>query len=232
MKNLLILLFLIIGLNSCDNITGNGNIVTDKRQLGNFTAISVGGGFNVEVKIGATQEVTVEADDNLIEYVETKVSNGKLLINMRQHSLTNAHLHVYITASEINSINASAGADVDVKDQLKSAEEINLTASSGATINSSVDAPNVTAHTSSAGIINVDGRTRNFNAESSSGASINATKLLSENTEAVTSSGASAHVYSSVQLNANASSGGSINYTGGGTTKINTSSGGSVSKDD
>jgi hypothetical protein len=54
MKNLLILFVSAILLSSCANITGSGNIVTENRHTDSFTGVQVGGGFDVEIKKGAT----------------------------------------------------------------------------------------------------------------------------------------------------------------------------------
>ena len=231
MKNVLILLFSALIFTSCDNITGSGNIVTEKRNADSFTAVNVGGGFDVEIKKGTATSLTVEADDNIIKAVETEVRGGTLHISLKKFNVTNAHLKIYIIAPSIKDIDASAGATVTVKDGLTATNEINLEASSGSKITTAVDAPSIIAHSSSAGEIIVNGHTKNFNAESSSGASVKATDLLSENATANASSGASAHVNSSVSLNATASSGGSVHYKGGGIVVVNTSSGGSVNKD-
>ena len=59
MKNLLILATLIFSISSCNQITGNGNIVTEKRKTGDFKAITVGSAFEVELKSGPVTEVIV-----------------------------------------------------------------------------------------------------------------------------------------------------------------------------
>jgi hypothetical protein len=71
MKHFLILLFTIFTLASCDQTTGSGNIVTETRKTSIFDAISVGGSFEVEVKTGEVISVVVEADDNIMKYIET-----------------------------------------------------------------------------------------------------------------------------------------------------------------
>ncbi|MEP6711210.1 MAG: head GIN domain-containing protein [Ferruginibacter sp.] len=232
MKNVLIIISVLCFFSACRFKTGSGNIVTEKRSTSAFTGVNASGGFEIEIKNGPVEQVTVEADDNIIKDIETNVSDGQLKIRVRTNNLHDAHLKVFITAPQINKITASAGADITVKDELRSSDEINLQASSGSKIITALDAPSVSADASSAGDIEVSGRTKTFNVESSSGSSVKASQLLSENTIATASSGATANVHASVSLQANASSGGNINYKGGGSTKINQSSGGSVNKED
>jgi hypothetical protein len=218
---------------SCNYTTGSGKIVSEKRMVGQFTDLSASNGFEVEVKIGPVHEVTVEADDNLIKYIRTEVSGNTLKIRTEGlHSLSNAHLKVYITTPELKSITASAAANVKVLDLVKGAGTLNFDASDAAQIEAEVDAPGVNAGASSGGTLRLSGKTKNYKAEASSGGTINTKDLLAENTNISVSSGASAEVYASISLEAEASSGGNINYYGAASVKQSASSGGSINKKD
>lgn len=231
MKKIL-LVGLITGLMvSCRFRSGSGDIVTSNRDPGNFSGVSAGGGFEVEIKQGSPSSVMVEADDNLVEDVETMVEGGKLKIRMRDHiNVRNAHLKVFITAPSITSLQSSASADINVVGNLEAGETIRVNASSGSSISATLDAPRVEADASSGAEIDLGGRTRNFDAQSSSGASVNARDLLSESTKASTSSGASVEVHASVQLEARASSGGTVKYRGPASVVKKESSGGNIEK--
>ena len=231
MKHLLLLLPVLFVLSSCHVITGSGNIITDKRAPGNFTGISVGGDFEVELINGPSAEVTVEADDNVMPYIETRVNGSILKIRTKNlHSYSNVHMKVYITAPDITDITVSASASLFAKDVLKSDGRLSFHASSSGSITAEVDAPEVDNSASSAGTIKISGKTKSYSADASSGANLKATDLLSENTRVNASSGASAHVHASINLTANASSGGNISYHGGANVQKTTSSGGSVNR--
>ena len=231
MQKLVILFTAVLFFSACRYKTGSGNIVTEVRETSSFTGISVSGGFEVELRQSGNEEVVVEADDNIIKYVNTKVRKGELVINLDDLNVHDAHLKVLISAPSINSIKVSAGSDFLVKDEQKSGEMTRLKASSGSHSKSTVDAPEVEADASSAGEISISGRTRDFNAETSSGASILAKELLSENTVVQASSGSTANVHASVKLEAKASSGASITYRGAASVQKSTSSGGAVEKE-
>jgi hypothetical protein len=233
MKQIILFLSACIALNSCDYTTGSGHIVNQKRSVSSFTGISVGGSFDVEIKTGDSQQVEVEADDNIIKYVETSVSGGVLNINLEgMHSLNNVHLKVVITTPELASITASASADVKALDQLKGNGKISFEASSSAEIEAEVDAPSIFVDANSSGTVTLKGKTKDYKATVSSSGEIKTFDLLSENTNVEANSSGSAEVHASVHLKADASSSGSIEYKGGASVDKSESSSGSVDKKD
>lgn len=231
MKNILALIVLMSLLSSCRFTSGSGDIVTSNRNTSDFKSVSAGGGFDVEIRTGSNYKVMVEADDNLIDDIETTVEGGQLKIRMRKNlNVRNAHLKIFVTAPSITSIQSSASADIVVAGNLRADETIRFKASSGSSIKASIDAPATEADASSGAQIDIDGRTRNFDVQASSGADVDADKLLSENTTAQSSSGGTADVHASVTLHARASSGGTVNYRGAATVVKKENSGGSINK--
>ena len=233
MKHFLILLLTVFTLASCDQTTGSGNIVTETRKTGSFNGISVGGGFEVEVKIGGVPSVVVEADDNIMKYIETKVSGNTLKISTEgMHNYSDVHMKVFVTAPAITNIKASASADVIAEDILTGSDRLTFKASSSASIKAEVDAPEIETDASSSAKITLTGKTKTHKAEASSSAEIKAFGLLSEITNAHASSSANIEVHASVNLDAKASSSGSVEYKGAAAVTKSENSSGSVSKKD
>ncbi|WP_460560328.1 head GIN domain-containing protein [Ferruginibacter profundus] len=222
---------LLLLLNSCDYTTGSGNIVSEKRTVDDFTGISVSNAIEVEIKIGLVTEVRVEADDNIIKHIVTGVSDGELSIKLKGlHNFGDAHLKVYITTPDLQTITASSSADVKVLDIVKSNKKLRFKASSSADIDAEVDAPDVEAEASSSASVTLRGRTKNYTAEASSSGDIKSAELLCENADVNANSSGSAAVNASVSLNAKATSSGSIDYYGEAAVKETVNSSGSVEK--
>jgi hypothetical protein len=233
MKHFLLLLFTVFTLASCDQTTGSGNIVTETRKVDSFDAISVGGSFDVEVKMGDAVSVTVEADDNIMKYIETRVSGSALKIQTEGlHSYSDVHMKVYLTVPSLRGINASGSAEVIADNILTSSSKLTFKASSSSTIKAEVDAPEIETDANSSATITLSGKTKNHKTEASSSADIKTFGLLSENTKANVSSSASIEVHASVRLDAHASSSGSIDYKGAAAVSKSESSSGSVEKKD
>ena len=231
MKHFLIVLSIAFTLASCNQTTGSGNIVTETRNTGSFDAISVGGSFDVEVKMGDAMSVVVEADDNIMKYIETKVSGNTLKISTEDlHSFSDVHMKVYVTVPVLTAVSASASAEVVGENILTSADKLVFKASSSASIKAEVDAPDIVTDANSSASITLRGKTKNHKTEASSSAEINAFELLTENTTANVSSSANIEVHASVSLNAHASSSGSVEYKGAATVTKSENSSGTVSK--
>jgi len=229
MKQLIFCFFTILALSSCDQEMGSGNIVTEKRQTGNFTGISVGGAFEVEIKPGPVTQVEVESDDNVIGFIETKVSGDVLKIRTKSGTgFNNAHFKVYITAPEINSINTSGAANVKVIGQLTSTGKISMDVSGAGKCTASVDAPEIYAQVSGAGNVDISGKTRNYTAKVSGSGDLKSGDLQSENTDVEVSGAGNARVHASISLKAEASGAGNIYYKGGAAVQQKTSGAGNV----
>lgn len=233
MKQIVFFLFTLVTLASCRFTTGSGKIISETRAVGNFDGITVGGSFDVEVKIGPVTSVVVEADDNIMKYIVTTISGSTLRIRTEDlNNYSDVHMKVYITTPSITTIKASASAEVDVNDIITSDNKLVFKASSSASIKAEVNAPEVETEASSSGTINISGKTKTHSTGASSSGDIKAFGLLSENTTADVSSSGSVQVHASVTLNAKASSSGSVEYKGAATVQKSESSSGSVEKKD
>ena len=210
--------------------TGSGNVISETRNVGSFNAVNASTSVHVDVAMGPKATVVVEADDNILPYVETSVSGGTLKIDLRGiNSLTNATIKVHVTMPDVKGLDAEASAQITSKGILTGTGTITLEASGSGGINVSVDAPAVKAEASSSGDIVTEGRTKSVNAEASSSGSIKFFELHAENVKAEASSAGDIEVFASISIDGDASSAGSVRYTGGAASvKINEDSGGSV----
>lgn len=218
---------------ACRGIVGSGNIVTEKRAVKEFTAIEAGGAYPVEVTIGSPAKVEVEADDNVLRFIKTTVSNGELNIHTQSGvQFTNAHFKVYITVPELERVKASGAAEIKIISTIKNSGHLKFMASGAANIQATADAPQVQAECSGAGQITLNGRTRDLKAEASGSGDIKASGLLSENTDAHVSGAGTCYVFASVTLKAAASGAGTIRYKGGARVDQQVSGAGTVRKED
>ena len=212
-------------------IRGSKVVVSEDRNISSdFESIKVQQGINLYLTQGKSTEISVEADDNIIDLLMTEVNNNELKIYFEKNVYKAKARNVYLTTNDISKIVASSGARVKSENTL-TANKLDLDASSGSSMKIYVNADEVTSECSSGADIDVFGKTHSFSARASSGSSIDAEELESKNAIAKASSGANIDLHVSETLTAKASSGGDIDYYGNPKNiNKNTSSGGSVSK--
>ena len=193
---------------------GNGNVITEERSLNeNFDKVKGSAGLDVYLTEGSENKVVVEADENLMEIIETDVINGKLIIRANKNIGRSKAKKVHVTYKNLVSIEASSGADVIGNSVIKS-ETLNLDSSSGADLEVEVLSKDLYVETSSGADIVLSGKTINFTAKASSGSDLKAKKLNAIDCNARASSGADITVNVKDRLDAKASSGGDVRYYG------------------
>src|SRR3712207_4048429 len=85
----LIALLAVLSFASCkyvgaERVRGNGTYIAEERAAGNFHSISSFGSYDVYLTQGTGYKVHVEADDNLLPYIETVVENNVLEIRTKK----------------------------------------------------------------------------------------------------------------------------------------------------
>ena len=209
----LIALFITLTLASCnanlnlgDGIDGSGNVVTEKRTIeAPFTKIDASTGVEVIVEQGATTEVEVEVDDNLMEHIVTRVENGTLIVKIDGNINTMESAIVRVSTKTIEGLESSSGATVRSKNTLKGTI-LALKSSSGSTINTDLEYEKVSSESTSGSEIKLSGKALTLDTKSSSGSEIDAKDLAANEITAQSTSGSNTTVNPIVLLIAKASS--------------------------
>ncbi|WP_310554406.1 head GIN domain-containing protein [Flavobacterium sp.] len=215
-----------------ESIKGNGNVITENRNLSGFEKVTVNRALDCEIIQSNTFKVVVEADENLIKGIETYVENGTLKITSKYnnyHNVASKKITVYLPI--ISGLESSSGSNLTNKGVIKS-NNIYLKSSSAADMNVVIESDKITVETTSGSEIKVKGKAIALETASSSGSSIDAEELLVNEVNAQSSSGSETVVNPILKLSAKASSGSSIGYIKKpNQIDIEESSGGSVGKE-
>ena len=86
------------------SVRGNHNVTKTTRNVGSFSEIDLGGSINVYLTQGNKNEIVIEADENLHEYIKTEISGEKLIVKNKENIRDAEKLDVYITFKEINAL--------------------------------------------------------------------------------------------------------------------------------
>lgn len=234
MKQLFFLLFLATALMACKGITGSGNIITERRDVGHFSGISSSGSIDIEVVNGPSETVEVEADDNALKYIITEVKGGNLDVHYKSNmSFMNIHTKVIVTAPGFDLLSVKGSGNISSTGRLLQEEKIEIRLNGSGDINAYVDAPEIIASLKGSGSISLRGRTRNFEASLDGSGDIKAKDLKSESTNIEANGSGSAYVFASVFLKARKNGSGDIRYSGHpGKTELNSKGSGALEAED
>lgn len=110
---LLIIIALVFSTAACGRITitprvfhGNGDVVEEIRQVGSFDEVQLSGIGNLYIKYGDEESLIVEAEENLMRYIETDIQTNKLIIDLGGGKivLPTDDINFYLTVVELDSV--------------------------------------------------------------------------------------------------------------------------------
>jgi len=193
-------------------LEGSGDVVTQARSLSkDFTKIDVSQGITVNVVQSDDTSVIVEADDNIIEHITTKVENGVLIIESDNSYSSEKTPTVTVKLPIISGLISSGNASIS-SDSVLITDKIEIDAESASSIDIKVEADLISIDAASGSTVSVSGKALKLTTSASSGSEIDADHLTTNEIYAEATSGSSTSVDPILKLEAHASSGSSISY--------------------
>ena len=223
MKNLSVLLLTGLITLSCSaqwgkTIKGNGNNVTIERSTGDYDGIAVSGWLDVDLVSGNEGEITLQGEENLLEYIITEVKNGKLVIKTEKgvnlkSSNWKSEIRITVPVESISSVSMSGSGDIVGKTKIKS-DKFSTAMSGSGDITLDIDSNLISASMSGSGDITLSGKTTDFDATVSGSGDIEAYNLEADNVSATVSGSADIQVTAKKSIKARVSGSGDISYRG------------------
>jgi hypothetical protein len=95
-------------------VTGNGNSKKETRDASGYTAVHSAGAFDVDINYGTSNSITIEADENLLPYIETEVKDNKLLIkNKKGYSLKSKNkMRITVSLTKMTGVQLSGSGNI------------------------------------------------------------------------------------------------------------------------
>lgn len=200
-----------------ETIKGNGNVKTESRIVGSFTSVDSRGSINVDIQYGGSNTVVVEADENLLPYIVTKVEGDKLLITTEKVGISSKEkLIVHLTMAKITGLSLSGSGNIMGHGQFSNDNITKISVSGSGHIRlgfasfSAIDA-------SVNGSGNLDltaGKTNTINASVSGSGNIGAYAIESKAVKARVSGSGNIKITASESLEAVSSGSGNVYYKG------------------
>lgn len=95
---------------------GNGDLETRELSLDEFNALEVGGAFEVDVRLGKRQKVAITVDENLWQYLETRVKNQWLKVDWDRKCRPSDECRIEIVVEKLEEISVHGAVDANIHD--------------------------------------------------------------------------------------------------------------------
>lgn len=215
-------------------VTGNGQVTSSDRATGDFKDLVVAGPMHAFIHQGPVQDAKIEAESNLIPYVETRLHDGKLEIKFKNHVQITSHqpINIYLTAPHIQRLNMLGSGDIKVQDSLVSDTGIKLSVAGSGNIQIQMNAPALDADIAGSGDIIASGETRNISLHILGSGDFKGADLKSEQAVIKIAGSGNAHVFSSLKLTTKIFGSGNIYYRGNPSLETTSAGSGKVTKED
>lgn len=177
-------------------IKGSGYVLTQQRNLNDFTSIEVSSGIDIAIVQGEILPITVEADDNLFPYLKTVVHNKILKVYIPDTiKITKyADLNVLISMPVLCDLRASNGSRIDASPQRWDCRQINLEATNGARIRIHLKTKNIQIAARTSATVELKGNSENLQAVLKTAARLEARNFRAETAHLNLATGARAEI--------------------------------------
>jgi hypothetical protein len=213
------------------HVSGNGNRTAEQRNSSGFTGVETHGDIDIVVASGDFN-VKIDAEKNLLQYIETSVENGRLVVRFRNGVSLWDHgeATVYVTAPDLNVFEIHGSGNIRSEGKMVDKNNIHVLISGSGDIDLELDSPDIITETQGSGNIVLKGVAKNIDSKISGSGDVQMAELKAENVKIAVRGSGDAEVFASELLDVELSGSGEVHYKG--SPKINTSihGSGSVSK--
>jgi len=220
MNNFKVLLFgtlLLFVSASCKKISNNGAVASEERSLSNFRTIASEISGDVFITQDSAFSVSVEAEGNVLEVLETTVDNDKKLhIRIKNGKfVTSKNVKVYISMPDISGLYLIGSGNMELMNAINSTRlNLELKGSGNMSLQQIV-ADSITASISgSGGISSLSGNVQKETISISGSGSLDFFDLKANNSKVKISGSGNAKIYVTDSLSVKISGSGSVYYQG------------------
>lgn len=193
-------------------VEGSGNVITESREVSGFNEIVLGGTGRVLVEVTGTESLTIEAEDNIMPFLESQVRNGRLVLDTTRNIAPTEDIIYSITAATLDGLAISGSGVVEA---------------------SGVDTTDFMAEISGSGDVSVEGTTTGLLSVSISGSGeFDGESLTAPEGRVDVSGSGNAVVNVSDSLEVDVSGSGEVEYLGDPSVESDVSGSGTVTQRD
>jgi len=195
-------------------IKGSGDIISEERDVSGFNEIHFSGMGDLIIEQGDIEALTIEADDNIIDLIETEVSGEQLEIGLRRgiNIVPTTRIKMYLTVKDLDRISLSGLGDIDCS-SFKT-DELRFSISGSGNVDFNIEADSLETEVSGLGDIYLKGKAGSHEIDISGSGKYDAKELESNDCRIKVSGLGSATVNVSDNLDIDISGAGNVYYVG------------------
>ncbi len=127
-----------------DYIKASGKVVTKDYQVSDFSGVDISTDFQAYITFSDQTSVTIEVDDNMVNFVEVNVNNGVLSVRENSRSWVKGKqtLNAYISVPSLDYIKGSSDAIIVLKNPLNT-DRLKVDLSGDSTLEGEVNANSI-----------------------------------------------------------------------------------------
>ncbi|MBL4678759.1 MAG: DUF2807 domain-containing protein [Mucilaginibacter sp.] len=206
---------------------GSGNVKTETRKTGDFTKLEISGGYKVTLKQDSSQSLTISADDNLLEYIQTNVSGNTLEIKSKRNICGSRDITVVVGVRNLDALKASGGIEIKSDGRLNT-KNFDLDLSGATKVEMDLSAAAVRAEGSGATELDLRGQAASADVRLTGSGKINALDFVVGRYNLETTGASECNINVLNELNIHSTGASDVKYRGNPTT-VNTDKTGAAS---
>lgn len=168
-------------------IDPSGGIITETRDIRNFDGVRANGNFEVHLIDDSRYKVVVEGDDNVIDYLDSFVSGGVLVLQMRNgYSNRGNRIRIWVYAPDVYEVELNGSGTVVTDNIHNFGDYLDLKLNGSGDIRLRGDAKTVEVENTGSGDIRLIGNGRRITAHTTGSGDIDALDFVVDEAEAKT----------------------------------------------
>ena len=209
--------FLLLVIVSCEisSVYGSGNIISEDRNVSEFSKVSISGSGNLFIEQGNEESLTIEAEDNILPLITNRVYGNTLTIGFKlmTNVTTTKNIEFHLKVRDIDSISATGSGNINCLGFSTNNLSIKTTGSGNVDI-SNLITTNININSTGSGNYNLAGETDNLNLSFSGSGDCNAGELTSKKCKIKATGSGDFIVNVSNDLNVSINGSGGVSYIG------------------
>ena len=202
---------------SSTKINGNGKISHETRDTKMYESIELIGSLDVELVKGIEGVIKVEAEENLLEYIQTQVSNSRLIIKVKKGYDVRPSLRkrivVTVPFEHISGLSLVGSGNLESTDILKT-DQFTASLSGSGDINLNIRSKRIIAELAGSGDLKLLGNTDYFEASLDGSGDISAYQMSTKTALVSLAGSGDIQLFVTENLDASIAGSGDIDYKG------------------